>query len=490
MTGEFSTTLGDPHFATYFSLPAVPNGESLIAETALPVSTLRATERRAQAILIASTCAVAILGAVLGAWLVRRLTAPLAELTATAERISQGDFMTAVPVHTTSAEVTTLSAALARSQAAMLEALEESAQARDWLFSLIQSIDEGVLAYEPSGTITFLGRSAETMSGWLAAEAIGHPLDEVLPISEPPGASWLEYAPPPGNRRQIEATDRHGHTLILDVSGAQMSPPGADDVHMALVLRDVTEEAAQQRLRSYFLDSITHEFRTPLSTLSASLELLLDTEVDLSAGEMRELLKPTHIGLLTLQQLVDNVLTSSRIEAGRFTVHLRPTELDSVITGALQLVTPMLERRRQTFTIAEPARPITVMADPCHLTQALANLLTNASKYGPIGAPIDMMISTAGGWMRLAVADRGPGIPAAERTRLFERFVRLPGDHEQYGIGLGLAIVKSVVGAHHGRLGVGDRPGGGAIFWFELPLPDAVTIAETTMVRNLEGDEI
>ncbi|MBK8047267.1 MAG: HAMP domain-containing histidine kinase [Anaerolineales bacterium] len=241
----------------------------------------------------------------------------------------------------------------------------------------------------------------------------------------------------------------------------------------ALVIRDVTDESAQRRLRSYFLDSITHEFRTPLSTLSASLELLLDTEVGLSAGEMRELLKPTHLSLLTLQQLVDNVLMSSRIEAGRFSVHLRPTDLGAVITSAIQLVKPMFERRQQTFTIAESAFPLTVQADPGHLTQALVNLLTNASKYSPLGAPIDVTVLTHSVWIRLAVADRGPGIPPSDRARLFERFVRLAGDDEQYGIGLGLAIVKSVVEAHHGRLGVDERPGGGTIFWFELPLGEA-----------------
>ncbi|MBK8047266.1 MAG: HAMP domain-containing protein [Anaerolineales bacterium] len=224
MVGEFLTGKGEPHLATYFALPSPPDATPLVAEIALSIRSVQTTEQRALAILIASTFAVAILGAVVGAWLVHRLTTPLAELTAAAERISHGDFLTQVPVHATSAEAATLSTALAKSKAAMLGALDESARARDWLFNLIQSIDEGVLTYAPSGVVTFMSRSAEMISGWPAPTAVGRLLDDVLPITEPPGATWHELAPAPGNRRQVETTDRNGRPLVLDVSGAQMSP--------------------------------------------------------------------------------------------------------------------------------------------------------------------------------------------------------------------------------------------------------------------------
>jgi len=234
----------------------------------------------------------------------------------------------------------------------------------------------------------------------------------------------------------------------------------------------VTEEQALRNLRSFFLANISHEFRTPLSTLNASIELLMDQADDLSPGEIRELLNPTHLSLLSLQSLIDNLLESSSIEAGSFRLRRRVVNLEEVMAEALTIVRPLMERRRQAIAVSEPARMPTLSADRARLTQALVNLLSNASKYSPIGCPIDLHISQTGDVVRLAVADRGPGVSPEDRVNLFRRFMRLDpqaGD-EQYGIGLGLYLVKRIAEAHGGGVGVDDRPDGGAVFWMDFPL--------------------
>ncbi|MBW7885244.1 MAG: HAMP domain-containing protein [Caldilineaceae bacterium] len=442
----------------------------LIAEITLPVDNLLQTGRRGLAILVASTVITALLGAVLGGWLVRRLTRPLGSLTAAAEKISRGDFATPVAATPSTREVATLTSALQRSQEAMVQALTTNEQARAWLQNLVQSISEGVVTYDRHNTITFLNLGAERITGWSSAEAAGKQIADILAPAH--GEPAMDLAPPPaGTIRRVEILTRTGRTAVLDVTGAELLPPGGETVQKALVLRDVTEEAAQQKLRAYFLDSITHEFRTPLSTLSASIELLLDPDANLSAEETRELLKPTHMSLLSLQHLVDNLLESSRIEGGHFVVHPLPTDLNGAIADALRLVQPLLERRQQPLTVSEPAQCPPVLADPPRLVQVLVNLLSNASKYSAIGKPVDLLVHERAGVLRVEVADRGPGIPPTERRDLFRRFVRggAPGS-ESYGLGLGLHIVKTIVDAHGGRVGVKDRPGGGTIFWFELPL--------------------
>jgi signal transduction histidine kinase len=233
--------------------------------------------------------------------------------------------------------------------------------------------------------------------------------------------------------------------------------------------------------RSYFLANISHEFLTPLSTLNASMELLLDPAEALTAAEMRELLRPTYLSVRALQTLIDNLLESSSIEAGRFTINKRPTDLNQVFEQALHMVGPLLERRRQPVTSTIGASPSAgsgqalvdaqINADAGRLTQALVNLLNNASKYSPPGEPVEVRITQRDGLLRVAVTDHGPGIPAEERMNLFGRFVRREtADGEQYGIGLGLYVVKTTVEAHGGRVGIDDRPGGGSVFWFELPL--------------------
>ena len=305
-------------------------------------------------------------------------------------------------------------------------------------------------------------------------EAIGRAINDLLPPADPrEGETFLDRLPPAGEKREIETFTRAGKSLVLAATGARLAPPGSDTVQVALVLRDVTEEQALRNLRSFFLANISHEFRTPLSTLNASLELLLEEADDLSADDIRELLKPTHLSLLSLQTLIDNLLESSSIESGMFALRRRPVALDAIIGDALTIVRPLIERRRQTVAVTEPGSLAPPEVDRARLTQALVNLLSNASKYSPIGSPIDLQVEQRPGGLRLAVADRGPGISADDRENVFRRFRRLHAEgDEQYGIGLGLYLTKRIAEAHGGIVGVDNRPGGGSIFWLELPTND------------------
>jgi NtrC-family two-component system sensor histidine kinase KinB len=458
-----------PFYAAQFPLPG--RASRLYAEVALPVANLMATERDALVILVAGSALVALAGVAAGAWFIRRLTAPLERLTHAAERISGGDLAAPIPRVAAPPEMATLSAALERSQGTMLAALDERSQARDWLNTLVQSVVEGVITFDTRGRVTFMSQGAEIMTGWTSGEAIGRPINDLLPpVDETGGDTFLDHLPPAGEKREIETRTRAGRSLVLAATGARMVPPSGDTVQVALVLRDVTEEHALRNLRSFFLANISHEFRTPLSTLSASLELLMEQADELTAGDIRELLRPTHLSLLSLQTLIDNLLESSRIEAGMFALRRQPVALEELILDALAIARPLLDRRGQSVTMTEPAALEPVAVDRGRMTQALVNLLSNASKYSPIGQPIDLWVERRDGALRVAVADRGPGIPTEERANVFRRFVRLDEvGEEQQGMGLGLYLVKKIVEAHDGTVGVDDRPGGGAVFWLELP---------------------
>ncbi len=472
---EVYTLAGDgSHFLTTV-LPLVGDDDQapLLVEIALSIDALRVAETQAAAILVASTTAVALLGLLLGALYIRRLTTPLQRLTQSAERIGQGDFALPPPDLGGPSEVATLAAAFRQSQTAMIAALDERSQARDWLDRLIQSIVEGVITLDAAGRITFMSQGAERLAQRTADQALGRPVDDLFHLPEGGDGTFSAHIPMSGERRQIEVVTTQGKELVLAVTGVRLAPaasPGGDDAaQAAVVLRDVTAEETLRTLRSYFLANISHEFRTPLSTLSASMELLLDENENLTAEEMRKLLRPSHLSLIGLQTLVDNLLESSSIEAGRFALRRRSISLNQVITQALHIVNPLLLRRSQALSLVEPAYLPELWADSARLTQVLVNLLSNASKYSPIGEAIDLTVEVIGGSVRVAVADRGPGVAETDRTQLFQRFVRLDGQTgEQYGVGLGLHVVKTIVEAHGGRLGIDGRAGGGSIFWFEL----------------------
>lgn len=222
------------------------------------------------------------------------------------------------------------------------------------------------------------------------------------------------------------------------------------------------------------LSSISHELRTPLSTLNASIELLMQEADTLTPDDLRQLLRPTQVSLLSLQTMVNNLLESSRIEAGGRVLHRQSIHLGQVAAEAGRIVWPLLQRRRQQVCLELPLDVPPVNGDAAQLLQVMVNLLTNAAKYSPEGAAIDIAVQVETAGVVVTVADRGPGIPAAMRASLFDRFARLDdAGGDQHGIGLGLYVSRATIVAHGGTIGQAARPGGGAIFWFRLPLPPA-----------------
>ncbi len=460
-----------PYYAGYLPAPESGAPGEVLIETALPVSDLLTATRQAFFILIGSTAVITAIGALLGSHYVSQLSRPLQKLTAAAERISSGDLMAPIPVVAQPREIASLATALHQGQSSMQAALRQLSQARDRLDALLQAIIEGVVTIDSDGRVTFFSLGAERLTGWPAEEALGREINELLLVAGDAGQGFLQALGDGAGKRQIAVQTIHGKRMALAVSSAEMTSDLFEKPHRVLVLRDTTEEDALRHLRSYFLANISHEFRTPLSALLASLELMLDPVEDLSAQEMRQLLKPGYLSLRALQTLIDNLLESSSVEAGRFELHRRPVDLDEVLQGAMQIAGPLLERREQPLIVAKPGDLPALVGDSGRLMQALVNLIVNASKYSPPGEAIDLQLSAAAGRLRVAVADRGPGIPAPERENVFRRFVRgVASNGDQYGIGLGLYVVRTVVEAHGGVVGVEGRPGGGAVFWFELPL--------------------
>ncbi len=242
--------------------------------------------------------------------------------------------------------------------------------------------------------------------------------------------------------------------------------------------RSLAELRQEKALTAHFLANVSHEFRTPLTAVAASVELLIDQASDLSPAELQELLATLHLGVLNLHKLVDNLLESANIEAGRFRVVLRPADLGQIIAEATTTMQPLLERHGQRLAIELPAAIPAVMADGRRVVQVLVNLLSNASnaQHGLAGiadSQITVSASVAGDAVRIAVADQGPGVPAAQRAELLagRRFALASGDggdHAPSGFGLGLAVVKAIVEGHGGQMGIDDRPGGGALVWFTL----------------------
>jgi PAS domain S-box-containing protein len=458
---------GQPYYANRFSL----DGLNLEAEVALAVADVAVTQRRLVWALAGSILAVAVVGSLLGAFLARRIGRPLAHLAEAAAALSQGDLFKSLAVESRVREVTLVAQALEGARADLRRTLEALRQEKVWVDHLLEAIVEGIVTLNRHGHITFFSHGAERITGWRRDEVIGRSCDQVFqPLeTEQP---FSQLIPAPGRRHKIPVEMRDGRQAILSVTGARLLPPEGGDARVALVFRDVSEEEAIHRVLGHFLVNVAHEFRTPLSALAASAELLVDQAPDLSTAELRELLNSLYLGVLGLQTLVDNLLESASIEAGHFRVSPRRSNLSDIIAEAVRTMQPLLDKHAQRLTIELPAAIPLVQADPRRTAQVLVNLLSNASKYGPDEAEIAIGVTVREGWVRVTVTDQGPGIPPEYHDVLFRRFSQPETGHEkaQYGVGLGLSVVKAIVEAHDGQVGVNDRPDGGSVFWFTLPL--------------------
>jgi two-component system phosphate regulon sensor histidine kinase PhoR len=450
------------------------DGTSLVAEVALDVADNAAVQRRLIGILVGSIVLVATAGSIVGVILAQRIGRPLGRLTETATEMSEGDLDSPVFVETGVREIALVAQALESARVDLRSTLSHLRKEKAWTDHLLGAIVEGIVTLDQDDRITFFSHGAERITGWNRDQVLNHHCDEVfrsVEAEEP----FSQLVPAPGRKHKIVVALPGGRQVTLAVTGARLTPPGGEDIEVALVFRDVTEEEAVHRLLGHFLANVAHEFRTPLSALAASTELLLDRTSELSASELRELLTSLHLGVLGLQTLVDNLLESASIEAGRFRVHSRPSDLGEIIAQAMRTMQPLLDKRDQRLVVELPAAIPVVQADPRRTVQVLVNLLSNASKYGPDHAEVVVEVTKKDHWARVTVADRGPGIPPEYRKILFRRFVppSPSADRAQYGTGLGLSVVKAIVEAQGGRVGVDERPGGGSLFWFTLPMAEA-----------------
>lgn len=448
-------------------------GTALEDEVALNVSDVVATQRRLVRMLVGSILVVATAGSVLGVFLARRISGPLGRLTETATRMGHGDLGSPAPVESEVREVALVAQALESARVDLQRTMSHLRKEKAWTDHLLRAIVEGIVTLDKDDHITFFSRGAERITGWTRHRVLNRPCDEVFRSVEG-DEPFSQLIPAPGRKHKIVVELAGARQATLAVTGARLSPPEGGDAEVALVFRDVSEEEAVHRILGHFLANIAHEFRTPLSALAASTELLLDGASELSQAELHELLMALHLGVLNLQTLVDNLLESASIEAGRFRVYPRPSDLGEIIAEAMRTMQPLVDKRGQRLAVDLPAAIPVVEADARRIAQVLINLLSNASKYGPDHADIAVGATVSDRRVRVTIADRGPGIPSPYRKTLFRRFVPpSPGSNKaQYGTGLGLSVVKTIVEAHGGQVGVDDRPGGGAIFWFTIPLAE------------------
>jgi two-component system, OmpR family, sensor histidine kinase KdpD len=249
----------------------------------------------------------------------------------------------------------------------------------------------------------------------------------------------------------------------------------AQQAALSLEIDRLSEEGRQQqveidteRLRSSLLSSVSHDLRTPLAAITTAASSLLEPNEQLSANSRRELLRTIYEESDRLTVQVNNLLEMTRLEAGTLKIRKELQPLEETVGAACARLERQLAGRQLSIAMA-PDLPM-VPADGVLLEQVIFNLLENATKYTPPGSPLEIAARRSESAVLVEVADRGPGLGEDEAERIFEKFYRGQSHGSAGGAGLGLSICRGIVLAHGGRIWAGNRPGGGAVFSFTLPL--------------------
>jgi signal transduction histidine kinase len=325
---------------------------------------------------------------------------------------------------------------------------------------LIASLPNPVLITDADGRVTTVNRAGLEVFGQHAA---GQLIDRLLPFVAPPSA--------PGIVRAWRGPIRDPRGRVIDAEVQLSVVLRAGGASAVYVVNDVSELATANRLREQLLYSIAHELRQPLTVLDNTLDIVSRDYLSLSAHDFEHLLASSRRTVRRLRSLMDQLLSAGTIESGRFVLQLRPIPLRAIVDDAVDAARPDIEGREQQVAV-EVAEDTMVMADARYAQQVLANLLANASKYGPRTERIDVSAVRDGRVVRVSVTDHGPGIPADQQADLFKRFYRLASASAEPGVGLGLAIAKGVVEAHGGHMGVVSEVGKGTTVWFTLRLAE------------------
>jgi signal transduction histidine kinase/FixJ family two-component response regulator/HAMP domain-containing protein len=405
--------------------------------------TARRDTRVAVAVIVAGGALALLAALALVATLVGALRRPLDDLVDATGRLAAGDLSARVR-RDGPGELRALGDSF-NAMAADLETATRRIEAeRARLDTTIRSLNDGLLVVGPDGSVQHTNERATFLV----------PDPSVLPAAR--------------EALGREVTLEHdGRTLEL--TAAQL----AGDSSIVWTVRDATERARLERLKSEFIATASHELRSPLTSIKGFIELLA-ADASLSTRQ-REFTEIVALSTNRLVDLVNDLLDVARVEAGRAEVHLRASDLREVVGEVVTLMRPRVEEKGQQLELDLPDELPMALADPARIRQVLTNLLTNAHLYTDTGGTLSVAAREAGHYVALDVADTGRGMSEEEARHAFDRFYRA-GHGDGPGTGLGLAIVQSLVELHDGRVDLETALGEGSRF--TVLIPKAPALAE------------
>ncbi len=453
----------------YVAVPVFRDGEVIgVVRTALPLAEMEQMFDQMQHRIIWGGLAILLLSALFSLVISRRISRPLEQIKQGAERFAAGDFSQRLYAGG-SAEISSLTETMNTMADQLEERLSSVVQERNQREAVLSSMVEGVLAVDTKGRIISLNKAAaHFFQGLEPSEAKGRSVEEVFRnvtlqkfIAEVLDAKETCECELHLQNSQVSDLQVRG-TNLLGVQGARI---GA-----VVVFNDVSRLRRLENLRREFVANVSHELKTPITSIKGFVETLIDGAMN-DPAEADRFLKIVSKHADRLNSIIDDLLTLSRLEQGSLEeLEVYPATMAGMIRSAVEICARRAAKKNIEIQIECPDK-LTARVNQPLVEQALINLIGNAVKYSANEQPITVHARAEAGETILSVSDQGYGIESEHLDRLFERFYRVDKgrSRQEGGTGLGLAIVKHIAQVHGGRVDVQSIFGQGSVFSIFLP---------------------
>jgi PAS domain S-box-containing protein len=344
------------------------------------------------------------------------------------------------------------------------------------LSAILDGALDAIVTINESGSIESWSRSAERLFGYTAAEVLRRNVRMLMP--EPHASAHDGYIRRYmqtgerriiGQRREVEALHKDGRRIPVDLGISEMRI-GSRRLFIG-VIRDLSSREEIEQLKTGFVSTVSHELRTPLTSISGSLGLLAGGIAGALPGKAARLIDIAKLNCERLIRLINDILDLERAESGRLELRLAAQRLKPIVRQAIEANRAYAQTFGTAIELVAGSDDASVLVDRDRLIQVLTNILSNAAKFSPRGAAVEVAIRAELDSVRVSVRDRGPGIAPEFRSRIFQRFAQADSSDSRAkgGTGLGLSIAKTIMERLGGGIGFESVPGEGATFYITLP---------------------
>jgi PAS domain S-box-containing protein len=337
---------------------------------------------------------------------------------------------------------------------------------------LVDNLTDVVFTIDLKGSITFGSSAAEKMTGYSVKQLLTMNMREVIAPEHFDEIQNRLQARMRGEKylpqHQFDLIRADETRVPVEMSTAPLVTEGKL-IGIQGILRDITERKRMDIIRDRFISAVTHELRTPLVSVKGYVDLALE-ESESIPEKVKSELQVAKRNTDRLLSLVNDLLDLSRMQSGKHQLDLQSMDFKQLIDHCAAEIQPFVNAKKQSLSLEVPAGPLPVQGDPVRLSQVLANLLSNASKFAPEGGGITVCVKDDADTIQVQVSDNGMGIRKEDLKRVFEPFAAIEKPTYVKGTGLGLSVSKGLVEAHGGKIWA-ESPGEGKGVTFTFTLP-------------------